>query len=172
MRRHLAYFKYVMRHKWFVFIACRKVGGVSLWRSIIHDWHKFLPSEWFAYATAFYNPDGSNRYKESWEFEHAWNLHQKRGKHHWQHWLLTWDRGETIPVDMSKHFVAEMLADWWGAGRTITGQWDAQSWYEKNKDVIILSEGTRMYLEMLMERTSRKFERPIDIEQRKRILGC
>ena len=147
MGRHLSYLKYLVRHKWFVFIACRKCN-VSLWRSIVHDWHKFLPSEWFPYAGTFYNQDGSKaKYEENQWFKFAWNFHQKRAKHHWQYWLLTWDRGTTEAIDMPTKYLNEMVADWWGAGRAITGDWDARNWYEKNKDKMILSPTTRTMVE-------------------------
>lgn len=155
MKAHLAYLKYVLRHKWYVFLACRKCG-VSLWRSAIHDWHKFLPSEWGPYVRTFYNPDGSKRYQESPEFAIAWNLHQKRGKHHWQHWLLTWDRGNTDPLPMAEKFWREMVADWWGAGRAITGKWDALNWYAKN-EALKLHPRTRMQVAELLRETNRGF---------------
>src|SRR5688572_28700676 len=104
MRRHFAYAKYVCRHKWFVAFAGIRLGPPPallaiplsypiywlLWlmRLIIHDWDKFLPDEWFAYARTFYNPDGSRaQYAETYEFAHAWMLHQHRNRHHWQ-WYL------------------------------------------------------------------------------------
>lgn len=105
MRRHWQYLKYVLRHKWFVFLACLEYR-VPLWIAIFHDWDKFLPDEWFPYARTFYKPDGSKQYVESDEFAVAWMLHQHRNKHHWQYWLtagatplpktniLVWDRGD------------------------------------------------------------------------------
>lgn len=51
--KHWKYLKYVVRHKWYVFLACRQLG-VPLWQSIIHDWTKFLPREWFPYVRYFY----------------------------------------------------------------------------------------------------------------------
>jgi hypothetical protein len=137
MNRHIAYLKYMLRHKWFVYKACG-VLGVSKWRALLHDWHKFLPSEWIPYAETFYKSDGSKQYVESAAFSRAWNLHQKRGKHHWQHWLITWDRGVTEPLEMSEPYVREMVADWYGAGKGITGHWAADEWYEKNKEKIKL----------------------------------
>lgn len=115
MRRHLAYLKYVLRHKWYVFLACFKLR-VPLWIAIFHDWDKFLPDEWLAYARTFYKPDGKKQYIESAEFARAWMLHQHRNKHHWQYWLwvniptdncaiplhesnyLVWDRGNAQQV--------------------------------------------------------------------------
>jgi hypothetical protein len=149
-RANLAYLKYVLRHKRHVVTACR-ITGVSFWRSLIHDWHKFLPSEWGPYVRAFYRSDGSKQYVESPEFAIAWNLHQKRGRHHWQHWLLTWDRGDTEALPMPDHFLREMVADWWGAGKTITGRWSADQWYEKNKEKIKLHSSTRTAVEALLK---------------------
>lgn len=105
IKAHLAYLRYVLRHKLYVFQECLKYG--LLWQGITHDWSKFLPSEWVAYAKYFY---GTFRYekiadigglyrsfgdsdadaKEYWEarFNEAWNHHQKRQPHHWQYWLI------------------------------------------------------------------------------------
>ncbi len=91
MRRHWQYLKYVLRHKWFVLVAGLELK-VPLWILILHDWDKFLPDEWFPYARCFYKPDGSKQYDPSPAFDWAWNLHQKRNKHHWQFWLLIPDQ--------------------------------------------------------------------------------
>lgn len=149
MRAHLAYLQYVLRHKWFVFLACWDLH-VPLWRALVHDWTKFLPSEWGAYVHTFYAPDGSFRYEESLDFARAWNLHQKRNKHHWQAWLLTWDRGETVPLEMPLTYVREMLADWIGAGRAITGKNETPAWYQKNRANIQLHPQTRQLVEFLL----------------------
>lgn len=171
MRRHIAYLKYVLRHKWFVLLAGIKFNA-PLWRLIIHDWHKFLPSEWFPYAYTFYNTDGSKRYEENAVFEYAWLIHQKRGKHHWQHWMLTFDRGETKCLDMPTCFILEMLADWYGAGRAITGRWEAHEWYEKNKANIQVSPVTRAILECNLREYLNREQEKKDLEaKRKRILG-
>ncbi len=146
MRRNISYLRYLIAHKWFVYCAGDRLG-VSLWRLLIHDWHKFLPSEWGPYARTFYNPDGSKaEYKSSDEFAEAWRLHQHRGTHHWQHWLLTWDNGKTVPLEIPKVCCEEMVADWCGAGRAITGKWEVSEWYEKNKDKINLHPNTRDYV--------------------------
>jgi hypothetical protein len=53
MKPHWQYLRYVLRHKWYVFLACRQLG-VPLIQSVIHDWSKFLPCEWFPYVRYFY----------------------------------------------------------------------------------------------------------------------
>lgn len=105
MRRHLAYLRYVLRHKFYVFVEGRRLG-VPIWMLLFHDWDKFLPEEWFPYARTFYEANGSKKkYAETPEFAHAWMKHQHRNKHHWQWWVqvdglplrntrtLIWDRG-------------------------------------------------------------------------------
>ena len=149
MKRHFAYLRYVLRHKWFVFVAGRRIKA-PLWRTIIHDWSKFLSSEWGPYAWTFYKEDGTSRYIETPEFNYAWNHHQKRNKHHWQYWLLQMDRGDVIPLEMPTKYISEMVADWMGAGRAITGRWECQEWYEANKDKMILNYQTRIYVESLL----------------------
>lgn len=146
MKRNLSYLKYVIRHKWFVFIAARKVG-CSLWLALIHDLSKFLPSEWRPYAETFYYPDGSSRYCETSAFNRAWNLHQKRNKHHWQFWVLQCDNGNVKALTMPYEYAREMVADWMGAGRAITGKWEVCEWYDMNKEKMVLNEETRVYVE-------------------------
>jgi len=163
MRAHFAYLTYVLRHKWFVFCACRRLR-VPLWRAVVHDWTKFLPSEWGPYVRTFYAPDGSKRYVESAEFATAWRHHQRRNPHHWQYWLITWDRGNTEPLRMPGTYAREMVADWMGAGRAITGKLDTPAWYFKNRTAIQLHPETRLQVQGIL--CSRElFETPLmDIE--------
>lgn len=150
IKRHLAYLRYVLRHKYYVWRGGRIVGGVSWWRLLVHDWDKFLPDEWFPYARTFYKPDGTSQYVETPEFTMAWNRHQKRNRHHWQWWLITWDRGETDALPMAEVDLCEMVADWIGAGWAITGQPNPLPWYEQNKTKMILNEQTRIAIERLL----------------------
>lgn len=149
MRRHLNYLFYVLRHKWFVLLASIKINA-PLWMAIVHDLSKFMPSEWFPYANTFYAKDGSKRYVESPEFAHAWNHHQKQNKHHYQYYMITWDRGTTEPLEMPDKYAREMVADWMGAGRAITGKWEVWGWYDKNRNNIILHPKTREYVEHIL----------------------
>lgn len=206
MKRHIAYLKYVLRHKWFVFLAGLKTGA-PLWRLIIHDWTKFLPSEWIPYARTFYAPDGSKQCLESLEFNVAWLKHIHRNSHHWQHWVLLRDnpdkryliqddgewngntrihdsetgiearipdsdlraakpisdlmirelirkaeRGLALPMPLP--LIREMVADWAGAGRAITGRWEVEAWYNSSKHRMELHPHTRTQVESLLERWS------------------
>ena len=166
MRAHWAYLKYVVRHKWFVFVAGRRVKS-PLWRLIIHDWSKFLPCEWFPYVAQFYGRKPTEdeeritynlgisiktRAEIKADFNAAWNHHQKSNKHHWQYWILINDSDEPKirPQPMPVSYVREMVADWMGAGRAITGKWDVQTWYTDNRDKIILHDHTRRLVEHIL----------------------
>jgi Family of unknown function (DUF5662) len=146
VKNHAAYLKYVLRHKWFVFLACLKLK-VPLTHAIFHDWTKFLPSEWWSYVNAFYNSDGSKKY-DPIPMKSGWNNHQKRNRHHWQYWLLTWDKGNVEALEMPDQYVREMIADWLGASKAITGAWDLSGWLSKNGQNIIV----HTYTEELISR--------------------
>jgi hypothetical protein len=157
MKRYLNYLWYVLRHKWFVFLQCCKFG--IPWLGLVHDWSKFLPSEFIPYAHHFYNSNGlpsqgknDTGYCKSTDtsdetFNFAWMLHQKRNKHHWQRWILPAEREGSIKVlPMPQKYRLEMLADWVGAGRA-QGAPDIARWYIKNKDNITLHPTTRTQIE-------------------------
>ena len=150
MRRHWAYLKYVLLHKWYVLQAGIRTGA-PIFRLLVHDWSKFRPSEWLPYARTFYDERGGSQYQPDPNFDQAWNHHQKRNKHHWQYWLLKKDNGKLIPLPMPLGYVKEMVADWAGAGRAIHGRWEVTGWYEKNRQLIILHPKTRGLVEALLQ---------------------
>ena len=149
MNVHIKYLQYILRHKWFVFQECIKLG-VPLWGAIVHDWQKFTFIEWKPYALTFYGPwEYENR--PDWlvkRFEEAWLHHQKYGPHHWQYWVIENNDGSRIPREIPDRYRREMLADWRGATRAITGTTDGtKEWYFKNRNDIILHPNTRNWLE-------------------------
>lgn len=148
MRAHLQYASYVARHKWFVFLAGLKVGA-PLWRLVIHDWSKFTPAEWTPYVRSFYGKAGRTPEVRA-AFDAAWLHHQHRNPHHWQHWVLRKDDGGTKALPMPSGLVREMVADWMGAGRAITGRWEVAEWYAKNVDKIILHALTEDEVERII----------------------
>ena len=162
MRRHLSYLIYVLRHKWFVAVAASRIGA-PMPLALIHDWSKFSAREWGAYARNFFDADGSRRRarrpdggydpnSRSDEFKYAWLSHQ-RNRHHWQAWVSIGDGGSLQPMPMPRRYVMEMVADWMGAGRAITGRWEVKEWYAKNKDTMVLHEDTRTRVETILEKT-------------------
>lgn len=156
MKAHWKYLKYVLRHKWYVFLACLELG-VPIWTAILHDWDKFLPDEWFPYVHFFHNPDGTPKQRRDKTgyykpddtgdsaFDWAWFLHAKRNKHHWQWWVLPTEfENKALPIpDL---FRREMLADWIGAGKA-QGKAKTWEWWEANKHKMELHPETRAWLE-------------------------
>jgi len=154
------YLWYVLRHKWFVFIECCRLG--IPWQGLLHDLSKFRPSEFFPYARHFYPGNGLTRiwrdktgyYKPTdtgdAAFDFAWFLHQKRNPHHWQYWIFPADPGHEKILRMPERYVKEMVADWKGAGRA-QNRPDVVGWYEKHKDDIVLDGYSRLYVMALLK---------------------
>lgn len=163
------YLKYIIRHKWYVFIACCQNG--IIWRGIMHDLSKFSPMEFVPYMKHFYGV-----YYDCGDFEtcsgkdycpyvtkqsvkHAYDIaflhHQHNNRHHWQYWLLETDAGKQIAYEMPKNVALEMLCDWRGAGMAIGKKspkddpWrETREWYYKNRKNIVLHNKTREIIEI------------------------
>jgi len=152
--KYLKYLKYLLIHRWFVFIECCKANNP--WLGIIHDISKFLPSEFIPYARYFYGDypsihdvhgDSRNRvklYKEDIEeqFNYAWLLHQNRNKHHWQWWILNNDDGTTEALETETKYLIEMVCDWIGAGKSMSSGLAANEWFNANKGKMNLNANT------------------------------
>ncbi len=160
MGKYLKYIKYVIRHKWFVFVECCKYGLV--FEGLFHDISKFLPSEFFPYANFFYGKnskkprDKTGYYKPTdtgdIKFDYAWLYHQKRNKHHWQYWILPEDEGGIKLMPMPDKYIIEMVCDWRGAGKAqgFTGKDEIAKWYLANKEKMQLNPETREKVENLL----------------------
>lgn len=137
-----SYFKYVVEHKKNVGIECLKMGLFI--HAITHDLSKFRPSEFVPYAKFFYAKNRTKDYKQSDEndpnFQEGWNHHQKRNKHHWNHWVSVTKKNEIIPVEMPMKYVKQMVADWRGMSRKFGGS--AFKYFQKNMENMILHPKT------------------------------
>lgn len=142
----------LIRHKWYVFLEACKLG--IPWLGIIHDWSKFRPSEFVAYAQYFYG--GWRGDRDTWPprilkaLDIAWLHHQRRNKHHWQYWILIQDEDEDKVLEMPDRYMREMLADWRGAGRAY-GNPDTAGWYRDDKEKMQLHPMTRKWIEKQLE---------------------
>lgn len=144
--KHLKYLNYVLRHKWFVFQAGLKTG-VPIWRLIIHDYTKFSRAEWTPYVNRFFSGRAGteDKSRDDEAFKAAWLHHWNHNPHHWEYW-----DGALAANVMPEQFAREMVADWMGAGRAITGSWDLTDWYNKTKDRQRLHPRTRGFVEYLL----------------------
>lgn len=148
--KYIRYFWYVLKHKYYVFMACLKYG--LIWQGIIHDWSKFLPDEAVPYANYFYN--GDRRKDEfytptqgTYEFNMAWLKHQHRNPHHWQHYVLQEDSGEVFPVKIPDKYLKEMLCDWIGAGLAKSKDANVLAWYTLNRSKMVIHRESRDWIE-------------------------
>lgn len=132
MSAFFKYTKYLLKHKWYVFKAGRKLK-VPFLRLLLHDISKFRPSEFFAYMNQFYgkvlDPHDIKKFRREYKFDKAWLLHQKRNPHHYQYWTLIKDTGELVHIQIPQVVLREMVADWMGAGMAIHGKDDLNDWF-------------------------------------------
>jgi len=139
-------------HKWYVLLAGLKIGRIPLLHLIIHDWHKFLPSELPHYQRQFFGDKG-----DPVGFAQAWVHHQNFGWHHWEYWITRSDhsRGGSGAVDgcleMPEIYVREMIADWMGASKMYTGSWDMREWLSKNLAKIKVHPKTEIRVKEILQ---------------------
>jgi len=157
MIKYFKYLHYVLKHKYYVFIECCKLGIPLI--GLIHDWSKLRPSEFFPYANHFFGP-GSNGMQtgrdksgcydpwnlEDIKFKFALFLHLKRNKHHWQWWILSSTNEEKL-MEMPDKYFKEMLADWKGAAKAIGNNMPTKVWYVKNSHNLKFALRTRARLD-------------------------
>jgi hypothetical protein len=156
MKKHFRYLSYILRHKWFVFIECCKLG--IPWLGFVHDLSKFTPTEWLPYVEHFYGDKPSPRNKTGaynplsvgGSFDYAWLSHQHHNKHHWQYWILKGDEDAQRVLPMPDKYRKEMLADWRGAGKAL-GKPATASWYYLNRTSMVLHPETREWIEGIMK---------------------
>lgn len=151
--RALRYLRYVLVHKWWVAVAGVRVG-VPLWRLVVHDWSKFLPSEFGAYAR-YFDPTEHLTPQVADRFEAAWLKHIHRNDHHWQHWVTISEDGKRGAVEMPRPAMLEMVADWQGMSRALRGEWNASKWYLENQHRMRMHPLTRLLVERLLVRLER-----------------
>jgi hypothetical protein len=145
--KHLRYLWYVLCHKWYVLVAGVRWTKAPLWRLLIHDWSKFLPSEWGPYVDFFYGPlGGRGRAVVDNEFDRAWLFHQRRNPHHWQYWVLLRDSGRERPLKMPDPIAREMVADW----LALSGRRSVVGWYLGERRNMRLHPSTVFLVECLL----------------------
>lgn len=116
-----------------------------------------LPVEYDAYSDYFY---GEKTDEVKAAFDRAWLAHIHANPHHWQHWLLQNDDpkiGMKI-LDMPYVFIIEMVCDWWAFSWKSNNLEEIFSWYEKNKEGILLSDKTRATLERILDELKSKIK--------------
>jgi len=170
--KNIKYLNYVIRHRWFVMLACFSEG--LFWRGLTHDLSKLLPSEFIPYANFFYGKKPSIRDKTGYykptdtgdkDFDFAWLLHQKRNDHHWQWWILPEDEGGIKVLPMSPQARLEMVCDWVGAGKA-QGHFppkddrfaETRKWYQANNHKMSFHQETKQWIENKIGFNNQKYD--------------
>lgn len=142
IRRHLGYFWYLVKHKWYVFYFGNKLG-VSWRRLAVHDLSKFLPNEWYSYSYYYFGKHATeqDRLNAEQQYRHTWTIHFSRNDHHFEWW-----NGEK----MSEQATREMVADWVGAG-VAKKKPDIIGWFSRWKYRDKVHPETMVRVEQLLE---------------------
>jgi len=120
-----------------------------------HDDSKWSDEEYEAYDNYFY---GKKTPEVKSAFDLAWLHHQQNNPHHWQHWLLREDDGDTKALEMPKEYVIEMICDWWAFSWAKNKLTEIFDWYATNKPQMILHENTLQLVEDILTKLRNKIE--------------
>lgn len=142
----LSYFLYVVRHKWFVFLECCKLG--IPWLGIIHDLSRLYPDEFLAYAASAPYTKENKPADIATVFEYSWNNHQHRNKHHFEYWIhFDFHNHQKRLLSVPDRYRREMLADWRGVARARGNTGTPRDRYLRSRDEIQLHPETREWIE-------------------------
>lgn len=139
------------KHIQFVREAGEKIGvGPMLLE--LHDMSKWTPNEFEAYAKHFHGGGAPDA------FAAAWLHHIHHNPHHWQHWIFPdgfTPKGSAVEngvIEMPEHYALEMVADWMGASKAYTGEWDMTDWLKGNIPRIRVHSRTAAFLRGVLEK--------------------
>ena len=153
-KQQSAYMESLMEHIQNVQEAGRKIGVDEI-QLAVHDQSKFTDVEFGPYVKYFFDTNGlkkvSQTKQEQADFTQAWLYHLHKNEHHWQYWMIPngFSNGkpmEDTVLEMPEHFALEMIADWMGASKTYTGDWDMRDWLKANATRITFHPKTLQYI--------------------------
>lgn len=121
-----------------------------------------LTCEYDPYVQYFYGTSKTPDIEEA--FDRAWLAHTHANPHHWQHWVLHRDDGETTIIDMPYVFIIEMLTDWWSFSWKAENLYEIFNWYEEHKESMILSDKTQKTVESILDKLHDKLEEVINYD--------
>lgn len=141
----LKYLWYVIRHKWYVFEAGRRMAPpCGFWQLFVHDWQKFSPAEFPPYAKHFYGRTPHTDRREDPAFERAFLHHLHFGPHHWEHWCVP----NRKPLRVPDKYLREMAADWLAMACMFNNP--QTKWYGEHRAKIVMHPESRAAIERLL----------------------
>lgn len=123
------YWIFLLKHKYYVFLAGVKFSKSNLFNLIIHDWSKFTSKEYPYYRLKHYKQEVDDS-----KMQAAWLHHQNYNPHHWEHWIARTGHGNEgigkreVLIEIPELYVREMVADWFGASRTYGPEHERNHW--------------------------------------------
>ena len=144
----------ICQHKYYVSKYCFKAR--LYWRGLTHDLSKFNPIEFWE-SVRYYNGKRSpiDICKEKNGYSKAWLHHKGANDHHYEYWQDNFDSG-TTHIEMPYKAFAEMICDWFGAGKAYNGskfsplnesQW---WWYNKRPKALSINSKTLERIDKVM----------------------
>jgi hypothetical protein len=117
--------------------------GISEIQILGHDLSKFSAQEIPFYARNFFGGKSPvDQPHSDVEFACAWLHHQNHNPHHWEYWVSRSGKYKNQALPMPEKYIKEMIADWHGASKAYTGDWDISEWLNKNGPNMILHIST------------------------------
>ena len=113
-----------------------------------HDESKYDSDEWDAYLDWFY-PENEDVKGDEYLYDLAWVHHCHCNPHHYQYWTCIDDDGTVRAIDMPLSFVVEALCDWHSFSAK-NPESTAYNWWQKHKDVFIMSDATKDLFDLLV----------------------
>ena len=141
--------KTVLKHKWYVMIACFKCGLYK--QGIMHDMSKLGFTEFWS-GVKYYQGDSSpiDAEKKEKGYSLAWQHHKGHNPHHWEYWIDNVGTYKNTPCKVPYKYVVEMICDWIGAGKVYVGkEWkhtDLMPYYKKVRGVRIIHPETEQLI--------------------------
>lgn len=124
-----------------------------------HDASKYSDEEYDAYDNYFYGHYSDDMKSQvEYDFDVAWNHHQKNNPHHWQYWVVLKDSGGMVPLDMDYESIIHMICDWWSFSWKSGNLYEIFDWYKKNKANQTMSKQTKEIVEQTLEHIKNKLE--------------
>lgn len=114
---------------------------------IDHDLSKFSQDEAWGYAR--YNFRGLNSAQQDHDFVSAWNHHKQNNPHHPEYWLNPDKTGKCHPLPMPDIYIAEMICDWIGAGKSYGNPFE--KWAIQNLPTFLFHKTTANRLVDMLE---------------------
>lgn len=101
-----------------------------------HDDSKYSEEEFMPYALHFYGGPEFQTVEWNAKYDAAWEHHKAHNPHHWEYFT---DRDEEMPLI----YIIEMLCDWWSFSFKTNNLSEILTWYDRNKDTIMLLPDTQ-----------------------------